>query len=137
MDIFGDTDSELSSSDYDSDEESERENEPVITSHPRRVRTRGGRQPQVAPRRQTNEWTSWVDAPFIPDLPSFTDIPGPTVPLPESAFEFVKIFLNDEFINLITFETNRYDGQFLQKTSMTPNARAQKWKPVTYNVRFC
>jgi len=132
-DIFGDTDSELSSDDEDDDidldEEEEQEQPP-----PRRVRTRGGKQ-QLVTSRKPNEWKSWEDAPLIPDCPRFTEDPGPTIQLPEKAFEFVKIFLTDELINLIVKETNRYADQFLQRKTLTPNARAQDWKPVTYNVR--
>ena len=55
----------------------------------------------------------------IPDDPSENDI--------------MKLFLNDAFFDLCIQETNRYADHFISTHTISANARAAKWTPVTRN----
>jgi len=128
QEIFGDeTESDLSCSD-ESDEEVEM---PVFH---RKVRTRGGIQPQSARPPINNDWVDWKDAPYIPSIPPFTNVHGPTIVLPQNVRDFVELFITVEFIDLIVEQTNLYATQHLRKSTLSPYARANDWKPVVSTV---
>ena len=116
---YGETDSELSSNE---DEEYEEEEHPTFVKL------------EPSTTEHLNEWKTWEAPPSTPDLPQFVNKPGPTIEPPDNIVDFVKIFLTDELIDLIVMETNRYADQFISKFTLTKNARAQNWKPVTSEV---
>ncbi|KAM4544857.1 piggyBac transposable element-derived protein 4-like [Odontesthes bonariensis] len=49
----------------------------------------------------------------------------------DSALDFLSLFLNDEFWNLLVTETNRYAQQFLASHQLKPHSRFHKWSDVT------
>ena len=86
------------------------------------ARTRGG------PKKPIIEWSTWDSAPFVPSNPPFLGDPGPQVELPDTVLEFVQLYLTDEFMEEITFQTNLYARQFI---IANPGNHASKvWKPV-------
>lgn len=46
----------------------------------------------------------------------------------EDPLDFFNLFFDEELMNYIASETNRFADQFLEKTELTPSARAQNWK---------
>ncbi|KAJ8968491.1 hypothetical protein NQ314_002279 [Rhamnusium bicolor] len=46
----------------------------------------------------------------------------------KTPYDFYKLFVNDDIINLIVTETNRYAAQRIAK-NVHPNARVKSWKP--------
>ena len=54
--------------------------------------------------------------------------------MPENAdmIDFLDIFLDEEFYNMITTQTNLYASQFCKKHTILPRySRARNWKDVT------
>ena len=54
--------------------------------------------------------------------------------MPENAdmIDFLDIFLDEEFYNMITIQTNLYASQFCKKHTILPRySRARNWKDVT------
>ena len=45
----------------------------------------------------------------------------------DSALDFLSLFLNDDFWNLSTVETNRYAHQFLASHEIKPHSRFHQW----------
>jgi len=135
------TESEMTLTDESSslsneEEESSKEDEPQQHSAPRipirrgrGVRTRGGNRCASTPRR-TGEWVDWSSAPFTPDIPQFTGTPGPSIAPVVTVSEYVDIFLTEELLEFIVFETNVYARQFLDKNKPTSSSRTNDWKPV-------
>ena len=52
-------------------------------------------------------------------------------PNADSALDFLSLFHNDDFWNLLTVETNRYAHQFLASHEIKPHSRFHQWSDVT------
>jgi len=101
----------------------------------RGVRCRGGRGRGVtgkakAPKtKKPNLWKTWNESPFTPVDPVFDQSPGPKIDFSDDIKGFVKMFLTDELIELITSQTNLYARQY---TADRANSfRENQWRPVT------
>lgn len=46
----------------------------------------------------------------------------------EDPLDFFSLFFDQELVDYIVSETNRFADQFLERTELTPSARAQNWK---------
>ena len=66
--------------------------------------------------------TKWKHKDHQPDIPLFTNQPKLNVGKPEKAdmIDFLDIFLDEEFCNMITAQTNLYASQFRQKHTILP-----------------
>ena len=76
------------------------------------------------------EWSSFTgrQASF-----PFTGASGIQIPIDQTAFpsDIFSLFVDDEVINVIVEETNRYADQFLAGKILKPSSRFQKWKPTS------
>ena len=104
------------------------------------VRTRGGIQPSSTTNQPATEWVDWASSPFTPEIPDFEGNPGPIIPPKNIPREYVEEFLDEDFLQLIVIETNRYARQFLSKNDTSTSSQDNKWTPVSaIDVRnyFC
>ena len=70
------------------------------------------------------------------DVSDSGSLGGLRVEWPDTATDFVKLFVTDGLIELVVEQTNLYAQQFLDSASdLGPFARAKQWKPVTRMVR--
>ena len=84
--------------------------------------------------------TKWKHEYHQPDIPPFTNQPKLNVDMPENAdmIGFLDIFLDKEFYNMITTQTNLYGSQFREKHAILPRyLRARNWKDVTTDFIIC
>ena len=109
-------------------------------SNRRGICTRGGSnssgQKTDASKTQKEQYleTKWKHEDHQPDIPPFTNQPKLNVDMPENAdmIDFLDIFLDEEFYNMITIQTNLYASQFRKKHTILPRySRARNWKDVT------
>lgn len=139
----------------EADEESNEVNEEVITpavtvvrGQPRRVRTRGGRQnatgvtrdqqknkkDEEKARKEAEKENRWKREDKEVNVPDFTGESKINVPLPEdpNLLDFVELFLDDDFFNLLVTQTNLYHAQYREAHTILPrHSRARQWKDVT------
>ena len=130
------TESELSDFYSSSSSSSDEEEDPVTIPVPKKVRTRGGYRRggsniSSRPVVDQEKWVPYETAPFEPNIPPFTSIPGPTTEPKDTVVQFVEQILTDEFIQLIVDQTNLYATQFLDREVPTTKSRSKEWKEVT------
>ena len=97
------TESELSDFYNSSSSSSDEEEDPVTIPVPKKVRTRGGYRRDGSnissrPVVDQEKWVPYETAPFEPNIPPFTSIPGPTTEPKDTVVQFVEQILTDEFI---------------------------------------
>ena len=84
---------------------------------------------------ETELEAQWSSQDKQPNIPAFTASPGMKVPLPESPStgDFLKLFLTDEFFDLLVEQTNLYATQYKNHNSGTlpPHSRANTWFQTT------
>ena len=56
------------------------------------------------------------------------------VPQDPSALDFVSLFLENNFFDVLTVETNRYATQYLAAHALPPHSRYHKWPPAGVSV---
>ena len=76
-------------------------------------------------------WKRKDSRPYIPELTSKssinTELPDDPTPL-----DFLDLFLDEEFYEYLTTQTNLYAAQYLQANpNLPPHSRFQKWKDVS------
>ena len=126
--------SDSSSSSDEEDDVNEQQHEQPQTqpqTHPRRrVRTRGGI--ALRPPRAEHDNT-WIEGPFIPDLPTFTASPGVFVDIPDDAsvLDIFQVLVPNSIFLLIVNQTNLYAHQLWEERQLPEKSRAKQWKPVT------
>ena len=77
-----------------------------------------------------NGWERLEDTPFFPLVPKFVGTPGPRIRLPQSVLAFVHLFLTEELIGDICYQTNLYASQYKESVVTKPHSRVNEWKPV-------
>ena len=100
---------------------------------PARVR-HAPRPRQHAPRRQPEPWKDMDD--WVPSNIPFTNQPGPAHGIDsEDPVDFLGLFLDDNLLDFLVTETNRYEEQTYRARRRTgtlkEHSRAHKWKPVS------
>ena len=88
----------------------------------------------VKPRKKQYLETKWKHEDHQPYIPPFTNQPKLNVRMPENAdmIDFLDIFLDEEFYNMITTQTNLYASHFREKHTVLPRySRARNWKDIT------
>lgn len=79
----------------------------------------------------------WQATNNVPDVPNFIGEEVTNVPeeLPETPKDYFELFIDDEFLDLITMETNRYADQFMASVNndLSEHSRARKWIPTNRN----
>ena len=99
----------------------------------RGVRTRGGTRQQIPVK--SNEWKMWEEAPLTINHPPFTRPSGPNVEFPNSVVGFVKLFVTDDFLQMIVEQTNLYAEQYLETNDdLGPFSRVGVWKDINQSV---
>ena len=66
--------------------------------------------------------TKWKHKDHQPDIPPFANQPKLNVDMPQNSdmIDFIDIFLDEEFYNMITTQTNLYASQFHEKHTILP-----------------
>jgi len=64
-----------------------------------------------------------------PILPDFVGNPGIKVDMPEDArcIDYVNLFLDDPFLDMIVEQTNLYAKQFIKSNTITSGSRVKLW----------
>lgn len=79
----------------------------------------------------------WKDDTFVPAKFAFTGDPGinpdviSTLPDEATPLDYFSIFMNDEVIDIIVRETNKYAKQYIDSATLLPHSRVHKWYPTT------
>ena len=77
------------------------------------------------------KWKREDSPPTIPDFTADNTIHA-ELPDDPSPIDFLNIFLDDEFYDILTYQTNLYATQYLQsKHDLPPHSRFQRWKNVS------
>ena len=58
---------------------------------------------------------------------------GMTAALPPlaTAYDFLKLYINDDMMRLLVTETNRYASQYIERNVISPHSPVNKWCPTT------
>ena len=77
--------------------------------------------------------TSWTTTDIKPEILPFNESPGIKIDLSQmnNPFEWLKIFLDDNLIESIATETNRYAHQQLRMAELLPHSRDRDYKDVS------
>ena len=110
-------------------------------SHKRGPRTRGGLSRTSLVQKNTFKEAervaledTWKRKDSRPHIPEFTSKSSINAELPDdpTPLDFLDLFLDEEFYEYLTTQTNLYAAQYLQANpNLPPHSRFQKWKDVS------
>jgi len=74
----------------------------------------------------------WSEDPAIPHMFPFRETPGVTVDMDTNAtpLDFFALLFDEEILDMIVIETNRYAEEIMEKYEKTPGSRLNNWKDV-------